>query len=445
MNEISCDVCMDLIPLVRDGVASEDSKNAVDRHICNCPQCAAFAVEMPPAVDENKAFHALRSKMRLFFAMLMAFGIVFGLSLTAGSNLFYNTLIMPVVGAIGYGIFGWKALYTLPLLLLVSHAFTNYMGMGAEFLDLPSLLLWTGLYAIFAALGSVAAGLIHLLFRKGEKKMKLSPKKVIALILALALVGGLGWFSNSLVGNPISKMLAQNAVEEYLEEHYADTDFYCEKLGFSFKSIDYYAHIRSDTSIDTQFTLYINMLGEVTFDTYDDVLRGSITASRINSEYRALTETVFDHPSFPYESDIGYGNLEIHHKEELEDPNAAAYVPDFAIFAQDLILDHIYDIRELGAQAGRINIYVDSETVTPELAAEMMLKIRDTFDQAGVPFRVMDFVLQLPLPEEGPREEVYIRVENFSYDDIYEEGMVERVIAADAACRAYYEALDAEK
>lgn len=29
MNKISCDICMDLIPLVKDGIASEDSGNAV--------------------------------------------------------------------------------------------------------------------------------------------------------------------------------------------------------------------------------------------------------------------------------------------------------------------------------------------------------------------------------------------------------------------------------
>lgn len=168
MIEISCDMCMDLLPLVRDGVASEDSKNAVDRHICNCPQCAAFAVEMPPAVDENKAFQALRSKLSLFSAMVMAFGIIFGLSLTASSDLFYNALIMPLAGAIGYGIFRWKALYTVPLLLLVSHTATNFLGMGAEYLDPASLLLWTGLYSIFAVLGTIVAGLLHFVFRKEE-------------------------------------------------------------------------------------------------------------------------------------------------------------------------------------------------------------------------------------------------------------------------------------
>ncbi|EJX02388.1 hypothetical protein EVA_09508, partial [gut metagenome] len=39
MNEISCDICIDLIPLVEDGVASEDSRKAVEAHVANCESC----------------------------------------------------------------------------------------------------------------------------------------------------------------------------------------------------------------------------------------------------------------------------------------------------------------------------------------------------------------------------------------------------------------------
>ena len=33
MNKITCDMCIDLMPLVQDGVASEDSRNAVLQHL----------------------------------------------------------------------------------------------------------------------------------------------------------------------------------------------------------------------------------------------------------------------------------------------------------------------------------------------------------------------------------------------------------------------------
>lgn len=105
---------------------------------------------------------------------------------------------------------------------------------------------------------------------------------------------------------------------------------------------------------------------------------------------------------------------------------------------QDLILDKIYDIRELGRQAGHLIVYVESDTISFELAAQIMMGICAEFDKANIPFRTMDFVLQLPLPEEGPRPDEEVRVEDFRYKDIYEEGLIDRIKAAHDALEAYY-------
>ena len=42
MNKISCEICKDLIPLVKDGIASEDSVAAVEEHIKECENCKAL-------------------------------------------------------------------------------------------------------------------------------------------------------------------------------------------------------------------------------------------------------------------------------------------------------------------------------------------------------------------------------------------------------------------
>lgn len=169
MNEISCDLCMDLIPLVKDGVASEDSRAAVERHIASCDACAAlYNGETPPQVDVKKSFEKFRRSVQLSSAMLMMFGIFFGLSLTASSELFYNTLIMPIIGALGYYIFRWKALYSVPILLLITHFVTNLIGVvrGVEHLDVYSLVMWTFLYSIFSTLGTIVAWLLHFALKK---------------------------------------------------------------------------------------------------------------------------------------------------------------------------------------------------------------------------------------------------------------------------------------
>lgn len=266
--------------------------------------------------------------------------------------------------------------------------------------------------------------------------MKKKILKITALIVAIALIVGVCWFANALTGNPLSKMLAKKAVDTYLKENYSETDYYVEKLAYSFKFGNYYAHIRSETSIDTQFTLYIDMIGNVYFDTYEDVLTGAITARRVQEEYRALTDQIFESPSFPYPEDICYGTLELTPQQALDDPNVTD-IPDYTLVYEDLILDKVYDPRELGAMAGHLTVYVDSDTVTFEEAAKIILFIRAEFDNANIPFRAIDFMLQYPLPEEGPRSDEYIWVKNFLYEDIYEEGMADRIAAADAALRAY--------
>lgn len=169
MNEISCDVCMDLMPLVHDGVASCDSREAVTRHIQNCPNCKAlFEGELPLPTEHSKLLEKLQQKARIFCAMVLMFGVFFGLMLTAGSGLFYNAVIMPIIGAIGYYLFRWKAVYTIPILLLITHLFTNALGLGAEYLEFPALLLWTLLYCIFALVGTAIAALLHFALKKEE-------------------------------------------------------------------------------------------------------------------------------------------------------------------------------------------------------------------------------------------------------------------------------------
>ena len=274
--------------------------------------------------------------------------------------------------------------------------------------------------------------------------MKKKTQKILAAVAAFVILGGLGWFVNALVGNPVSKMLAARAAEKYLEETYAGTDYDIERISYSFKDGNYHAFIKSPTSIDTEFSLSITMLGKIRLDTYEDVIDGFNTARRLEGEYRALTDTVFENPSFPYTCHISYGTLEIYPEEALHDPNVND-VPAYAINQSTLILDKIYDIRELGRQAGHLIIYVESDAVSVEKAAEIMLDIRAIFDDAGVPFAAMDFTLLYPRSEDETRPDGEVSVAGFLYDEIYEGGMIERVAEADRALKAYYAEQDAKK
>ncbi len=443
MSKISCDMCMDLMPLVQDGVASEDSRRAVALHIQDCPDCAGlFDGELPPPSDARKILEKIQRKVRTFLAMLLMFGVFYGLNLTAGSGIFQNAVIMPAIGAIGYYLFRWHGLYLIPVTLLLTHFATNAMGLGAEYLMLPALLLWTGIYCAAALVGFAIAALLHLFLQKGGT-VKKKILKTAALVVGLGLICGIAVFANSLMGNPVSRMLAERAAEAYLAEQFPQTDYYVERVGFNFKTPDYYAHIRSDSSVDTQFTLYIDYWGNVRYDTYDSVLSGWNTHQRLDQEYRELVRQVTNSPAFPYSCDIDYGELQIHRIQDIQNPNITD-IPDYALAQEDLILDKTYDIRELGAQAGQLVIYVDSDTVSMEKAAEVLLTIREEFDKAAVPFGGINFTLQYPKPLEGQRQEGNIEIRHFSYDEIYAENLAERIQAADEALKAYYAELDAK-
>ncbi len=169
MVNITCEMCMDLIPLVQDGIASNDSCQAVRQHIAHCPDCKAlFEGELPPIPDSQKILGQIKRKIRLFFLMALMFGMFFGLSLTTSQGMFYNTLIMPGAGILGYCIFRWRALYVIPGFLLVLHPVSNVVAvmLEGEPLNLPSILLFTWIYSIFALAGTIIAGLIHFAFRK---------------------------------------------------------------------------------------------------------------------------------------------------------------------------------------------------------------------------------------------------------------------------------------
>ncbi len=169
MNEITCDICMDLMPLVQDGIASEDSRLAVERHVQSCENCRAlYDGQVQPSADGTQIWMKFQRKLRFSTAMVMMLGIFFGLGLTASSEMFYNSLLMPVIGVLGYIVLRWKAVYMVPILLLFANglSFLFSVMLGVNELDLLSRIMWTFIYSIFVWVGIVIAGLLHFAFRK---------------------------------------------------------------------------------------------------------------------------------------------------------------------------------------------------------------------------------------------------------------------------------------
>lgn len=272
--------------------------------------------------------------------------------------------------------------------------------------------------------------------------------RIIGTVLLIALIAVLIWFGNVMMGNPVSHALASKAAKVFLSDQFSDTDYEMERITYSFKDGRYHAFMVSPTSIDGNFSVCFSMLGEYCYDTYDSVQNGWNTAQRLNSEYRKLTDTILNAPALPYDNtqvySIMFGELEIYPKEYIDDPNVHD-IPDYSLVQDDLELNKIYDIKELGAKAGHLVLYVDNDIISVEEAARIMLDFRSIFDEADIPFYAMDFVLRHPRTEDGKSDDEEITINDFLYKDIYEEGLTERIEIAIEETTAYYAMLDQMK
>lgn len=261
--------------------------------------------------------------------------------------------------------------------------------------------------------------------------------KTAALVVALALIAGVGLFANALIGNPISKLVAQTTAEKYLSETYPDMKTELDGAEYSFKETCYHVHVTQPDLPDGEFTLAFNMWGKLLYDDYEDRVPGGWnTARRLDAEYRKAVENLLESSTFPIDYYIGYGELSFVSRAYQDAPD----IPSYAMITEDLTLGAAYNISELGAKGGKLTVYLYDDTVTAERLGEILLKIRKSFDDVGMSFYVIDCVLE---DEELPDERV--EVMDFLYTDIYEENLTERVEASDRAAKAYYALQDGEK
>lgn len=99
------------------------------------------------------------------------------------------------------------------------------------------------------------------------KTMKIILYTALAILLAIALFIVLSFY-----GNPISKIMADKAADQYLETHHRDLDLVHERAYYNFKDGTYVVELWDKNSIDTKFTLEYDSFGKMKRDTFDDRL-----------------------------------------------------------------------------------------------------------------------------------------------------------------------------
>lgn len=176
-----CCIARDILPLYVENLVSEETAALVKEHLCECEECRKEAeyltsdnfipiVQADPVTKENdvvplkKVAKKFNMQMQSMSYALIILFVFLGLSITAGNDMMYNSLIMPVVGVFGYCSFRLKALYKLPVLLVFIEIFAFVFKMVET--DLLSLLIWSVLYYMFIFAGVAIAYLLHFAFRK---------------------------------------------------------------------------------------------------------------------------------------------------------------------------------------------------------------------------------------------------------------------------------------
>lgn len=172
---ISCNIILDLIPLVKDGVASDDSIIAVNEHIKSCESCKAefetfesIKLEQPSIKDEKIIFAIKRSIFITQFIILTG-GAVIGVALSNSMDMFYNLIIMPIIGGVSLVVFRRKW-YLAPLsvfvLTCIWQTIIGIVSGGFNWSALYMGLYYGVIYTVLVCLGLVISVLLKFAFKK---------------------------------------------------------------------------------------------------------------------------------------------------------------------------------------------------------------------------------------------------------------------------------------
>ncbi|SDG58313.1 zf-HC2 domain-containing protein [Desulfosporosinus hippei] len=114
--KVSCEIIRDLLPLVKDNVASEESINLVSEHLKNCESCKLeFGHEALPIqkeVDDKRVLVSIKKKLFLISSVLLFFGAFIGMAINKNTSSNFMPIVVVLLSTVFVGImifkFKWK-------------------------------------------------------------------------------------------------------------------------------------------------------------------------------------------------------------------------------------------------------------------------------------------------------------------------------------------------
>lgn len=174
MNNIPCEVIMDLIPLVKDHVASKESVKLVYEHIEHCENCRSFMQDIQSLeINDKKIIQDIKSKRNKILLSFCMIGIIMGVLLTIEPYyMFWNILVLPIIGVLCWIIQPTKTyrLSAIVAILFSTFKFIYILLEGSYYTGISFTFIFD-LCIVFALieLGNLLAFLIHYVW-KGDKK-----------------------------------------------------------------------------------------------------------------------------------------------------------------------------------------------------------------------------------------------------------------------------------
>jgi hypothetical protein len=126
-----------------------------------------------PVMNEQHVLSKMKNQLFIIAVGVVVFGALLGLALSDSVGMFYNILIMPTIGAVGYLCLNKKA-YLLPVALFVLSYVWHFVKYSCEQIYDQSFplsmvtmpLYWSIIYTILCAAGVVIAWLLRIAFGK---------------------------------------------------------------------------------------------------------------------------------------------------------------------------------------------------------------------------------------------------------------------------------------
>jgi hypothetical protein len=175
---ISCNVCQDLIPLVKDAVASEDSQILVHNHIQDCKECqsiyGSIDIIQPQDLNDQRNIKTIRKHLYTCGVILILLGTLLGIGLTNSMGMFYNIILMPLVGATGYVLLKHRwmfvpiTVFILSYLWILVGSLSEWKYMKGELFTMP--LFFSFIYTILTFVGIFTGFLLKFAFKKERIK-----------------------------------------------------------------------------------------------------------------------------------------------------------------------------------------------------------------------------------------------------------------------------------